>query len=290
MFKVMTWNLENLFRPHTEGGPESEAVYQEKLEGLAATINAQAPDALSVQEVGDPAALDDLVQLLDGSWHQRVSQHPDQRHIRVAWLTQHEISGSEDVLAVPEHLEPVQVDDTGTSLAEMGRGAVAVTIQRDTGSTLRLVTTHLKSKLLTFPGGRFQPDDEGQRARFAAYALYRRAAEAATLRVWATAALGSSDPLILTGDLNDTVQAATTQLLQGPPRFRDRNRGLRPPRPRRHTTALESRAVNARRQELLAHQQRPQRTDRPHPRLRRTRQTTRVGQRRSRDRPAPALR
>ena len=35
--------------------------------------------------------------------------------------------------------------------------------------------------------------------------------------MWATAALGSSDPLILTGDLNDTVQAATTQLLQGPP-------------------------------------------------------------------------
>ena len=130
MFKVMTWNLENLFRPHTEGGPDSEAVYQEKLEGLAAKINEQEPDALSVQEVGDPAALDDLVQLLDGSWHQRVSQHPDQRHIRVAWLTQHEISGSEDILAFPEHLKPVQVDDAGKSLAEMGRGAVAVTIQR----------------------------------------------------------------------------------------------------------------------------------------------------------------
>ena len=82
------------------------------------------------------------------------------------------------------------------------------------------MTTHLKSKLLTFPGGRFEPRDENERARFAAYALYRRAAEAATLRVWVTAALanaGENRPLILTGDLNDTVQAATTQLLLGPP-------------------------------------------------------------------------
>jgi endonuclease/exonuclease/phosphatase family metal-dependent hydrolase len=218
VFKVMTWNVENLFRPHTEGGPDSDVVYEAKLNGLAATINAQAPDALSVQEVGDPAALDDLVDLLDGSWHQRVSQHPDQRHIRVAWLTQHEITASEDILDFAEHLEPVQVDDDGTRLGEMGRGAVAITVQRDDGSPIRLATTHLKSKLLTFPGGQFQPHDEGQRARFAAYALYRRAAEAATLRAWATSALAQPNQLlILTGDLNDTVQAATTQLLLGPP-------------------------------------------------------------------------
>ena len=49
---------------------------------------------------------------------------------------------------------------------------------------MRLVTTHLKSKLLTFPGGRFNPHDETERARYATYALDRRAAEAATLRVW----------------------------------------------------------------------------------------------------------
>jgi hypothetical protein len=40
------------------------------------------------------------------------------------------------------------------------------------------------------------------------------------LRVWATAALGGAGDarhVILAGDLNDTVQAATTQLLLGPP-------------------------------------------------------------------------
>src|SRR5262249_57942210 len=73
--------------------------------------------------------------------------------------------------------------------------------------------------LLSFPGNRFQPHDEGERARYGTYALDRRAAEAAALRVWVTAALDEGDhpPLILTGDLNDTTQAATTQLLFGPP-------------------------------------------------------------------------
>ena len=220
MFKVMTWNVENLFKPGSPSGPPSQAVYDAKLQGLASTVNAQAPDALSVQEIGDPAALDDLVQLLPGTWHRHVSTHPDHRGIRVAWLTRHAITGSEDIFEFPAPLLPVQADDGGSSLGLAGRGAAAISVESGTGKTVRLVTTHLKSKLLTFPGGRFQPHDEGERARFAAYALYRRAAEAAMLRVWVTGSLaddGENRPLILTGDLNDTVQAATTQVLQGPP-------------------------------------------------------------------------
>jgi endonuclease/exonuclease/phosphatase family metal-dependent hydrolase len=52
------------------------------------------------------------------------------------------------------------------------------------------------------------------------YALSRRAAEAAALRDWATAALTGAwrdQPLLVCGDLNDTLDAATTQLLYGPP-------------------------------------------------------------------------
>ncbi len=217
----MTWNLENLFKPGHASGPPTQAVYDEKIQGLASTINDQSPDALAVQEIGDPAALDDLVQhLTGGNWHPRVSKHPDVRGIRVAWLTRRAITAPEDILDFPTHLQPVQVDDAGGTLGVMGRGAVAITVQSDSGASVRLVTTHLKSKLLTFPGGRFNTQDEDERARFGAYALYRRAAEATTLRVSVTAALGGAGenrPLILTGDLNDTVQAATTQLLLGPP-------------------------------------------------------------------------
>lgn len=138
----------------------------------------------------------------------------------MAWLARRQITGSADIVAFPEHLAPVQADDQAATEATMGRGAVAVTVQTDSGQTIQAVTTHLKSKLLTFPGGRFAPRDEDERARFAAYALYRRAAEATTLRVWATSVLADTaehPAVLLTGDLNDTMQAATTQLLLGPP-------------------------------------------------------------------------
>jgi predicted extracellular nuclease len=72
---------------------------------------------------------------------------------------------------------------------------------------------------LTFPGGRFSPRDEDERARFATYALFRRAAEAATVRAAATTILNRNDraQLVVLGELNDTVDAQTTQLFNGPP-------------------------------------------------------------------------
>jgi endonuclease/exonuclease/phosphatase family metal-dependent hydrolase len=220
VFKVMTWNAENLFRPGAPSGPASEAVFEQKLQGLASVIDAQSPDALALQEVGDPAALDDLVDRLSGDWHRRISSHPDRRGIRVAWLTRSAIVEAEEIVAFPPGLAAVQSDDEGGSEATMGRGVLAVTVQHVGGEVVQLVTAHLKSKLLTFPGGRFQPIDEDERARFAAYALYRRTAEATTLRVSASAALadaGQSRRVIVSGDLNDTPEAATTQLLLGPP-------------------------------------------------------------------------
>jgi len=62
--------------------------------------------------------------------------------------------------------------------------------------------------------------DCDERARYGVYALDRRAAEAAALRDWATAALNGAwagQPLLVCGDLNDTMEAATTELLFGPP-------------------------------------------------------------------------
>jgi hypothetical protein len=55
VFKVMSWNLENLFRPGSPSGPSSSAAYTTKLDGLAAVINGQAPDALT----SDPTSRSD---------------------------------------------------------------------------------------------------------------------------------------------------------------------------------------------------------------------------------------
>jgi endonuclease/exonuclease/phosphatase family metal-dependent hydrolase len=220
MVVVGTWNLENLFHPGTDFGPSDEPAYEAKLTALAGVIDRLAPDVLAVQEVGDPEALADLVDRLDGDWETETSTVFDAHHpIRVGVLSRLPLSEVEHISQFPAPLAPVQVDDDGNTIDAMGRGALRVRVVAG-AHQLDVVTCHLKSKLLSFPGGRFQPHDEAERARFAAYALDRRAAEAVTVRACADRLLdghGDERAVIVLGDLNDEPLAATTQILLGPP-------------------------------------------------------------------------
>ena len=179
-------------------------------------IDAAAPDVLALQEVGDPRALDDLVALLDGSWDVATSTVFQRGHpIRVAVVSRLPIREVDQISAFPQRLAPVQAGDDGATLDAMPRGALRVR-----AGDLELLACHLKSKLLTFPGGRFAPRNEGERARYAAYALQRRGAEAVTVRGAADALLvgaGDERMVVVLGDLNDEPLAATTQVFLGPP-------------------------------------------------------------------------
>ncbi|MET9680697.1 endonuclease/exonuclease/phosphatase family protein [Streptomyces coeruleorubidus] len=215
-----TWNLENLYRPGGPYGPEDEAAYGAKLAALAAVITELDPAVLGVQEVGDPEALKDLAGMLDDDWQLALSEHPDSRGIRVGFLSRTGVTVLADTTAFPAELRPVQVDDSGATVTRAGRGFLAVEVEEVEGGPLRVAVCHLKSKLLSYPNGRFQPRDEGERARYGAYALYRRAAEATALRALADELLdgdGQGRDVAVLGDLNDEVQAATTQILLGPP-------------------------------------------------------------------------
>ncbi|MFE1248134.1 endonuclease/exonuclease/phosphatase family protein [Streptomyces sp. NPDC058766] len=214
-----TWNLENLYRPGGPYGPKDDTAYEAKLAALAAVITELDPTLLGVQEVGDPEALKDLAGMLDDDWHLALSEHADVRGIRVGFLSRAELSVVADSTAFPEPLRPVQVDDEGATAARAGRGFLAVEAEAG-GGPLKVAVCHLKSKLLSYPDGRFQPRDEGERARYGAYALYRRAAEATALRSLADELLdgdGRARDVAVLGDLNDEVRAATTQILLGPP-------------------------------------------------------------------------
>lgn len=216
---IGTWNLENLYRPGGPFGPKDKTAYETKLASLAATINALQPQVLGVQEVGDPAALEDLAALLEGTWHITLSEHADDRGIRVGFLTSLPVFVVADRVAFPERLRPVQSEDSGGTVARAGRGVLAVTVSTR-AFFFDAVVCHLKSKLISYPGGRFQPHDEGERARYGAYALYRRTAEATVVRAVADELLkgdGREHDVAVLGDLNDEVAAATTQLLLGPP-------------------------------------------------------------------------
>jgi endonuclease/exonuclease/phosphatase family metal-dependent hydrolase len=222
---VGTWNLENLFRPGGKFGPPDEATYRAKLAALAVTINTTKPDVLGVQEVGDPDALADLVAILDGDWHVELSKHFEADHpIRVGVLSRRPLQVIQDAADFPDRVTFLQVDDSTQRCHQMGRGALAVGVELDSGQRLVVTVCHLKSKLLSYPaadgGTRFFPRNEGERARYAGYALFRRAAEAVTVRALADHLLdghGQIRPVIVLGDLNDEPLAATTQILLGPP-------------------------------------------------------------------------
>ncbi len=218
MTRLGTWNLENLARPGgPAGAPDDQRAYEEKLDTIAATITGLAPDVLAVQEVLDPSALDDLVDRLDGSWHTALAD-PDTRGIRVGMLSRAASSDLEQIRDFTDGLSPVQADDDGGTLSRLGRPGLRARV-RIGGRTIEVISVHLKSKLLTFPDGRFTPHDEDERTRYAVYALHRRAAEAAGIRSRVTGLL-TQDPgaaVVVAGDLNDEPQAATTQILHGPP-------------------------------------------------------------------------
>ncbi len=221
----MTWNVQNLFDVGHEAGPATRAAFETKLASLATVIDEARPHVLGLQEVGSDTALANLQRALVHRMPYRALGEPDSRGIRVAFLSTRVLRDVETIRCFPDGLLPIQVGDDPAGPAgpplmnQMGRSGLQATI-RANNSNVRIVTCHLKSKLLTFPGGRFSTDDPDERARGAAYALFRRTSEAATLRVHANVALdgqGRTEPYVLLGDFNDEVDAATTQILNGPP-------------------------------------------------------------------------
>jgi predicted extracellular nuclease len=222
--RLMSWNVQNLFEAGTPDGPKTAADFNAKIAALAAIIDGFEPDVLALQEVGSDAALAVLQQKVPGLRH-RVLGVPDPRGIRVALLSRRVLRDRADIAAFPDQLLPTQTGDDPpgpagpATMNQIGRPALQATI-RHGNRDIVVIACHLKSKLLTYPGGRFFPRDEGERARFAGYSLNRRSGEAVALRSHLNDVLGGSGtvvPVVLAGDFNDELTAATTQIFSGPP-------------------------------------------------------------------------
>jgi endonuclease/exonuclease/phosphatase family metal-dependent hydrolase len=229
---VMTWNVQNLFRP-AAGDADAAARYDQKLDALAGVIDAVSPDVVALQEVGGAEEVADLATRCAADFDHQLTGLPDRRGIRVALMSTRRLSHRTDVEVLPGGVLPVQTADPDVTSDRVGRGILAASV-RAGGETVWIVACHLKSKLLSFPGGpggatRFSPRDEGERLRYAGYALFRRAAEAMTCRALLDTLLtapgdapgegrgrGTELPVVFVGDLNDEPQAATTQILSGP--------------------------------------------------------------------------
>jgi endonuclease/exonuclease/phosphatase family metal-dependent hydrolase len=227
-FTAMTWNVENLFPPgHFVSARKAvtDEEYNAKLEYLAQMILTIRPDVLALQEIGSSESsavqpLADLQNSLNGQYpHKALSGYPDRRGIRVGFLSRFPIMERSEFVsfalgefaAVPDwHPNPPST--------RMGRGLLKIEVEPIAGVRIRLVTVHLKSKLITYPGGRFAPKSEDERAIGAGLGLLRRTAEAVTVRSYLNDLMTpeSTTRTIVLGDFNDEPRAATTQLFMGP--------------------------------------------------------------------------
>ena len=244
-FTVMTWNVQNLFLPSHNDGPDDQATFQQKLDSLAAVINQEKPHVLALQEVGPNGALGHLQAALTHQMPHAIEGQPDRRGIRVAFLSTEQFQSTRHLRPFPNLIRPVQTkdpifDDLNTPedeslTAMMGRGSLEVSVSIG-GTLVTVISAHFKSKLISYArqtgvvgGSRFQPNDEGERYRYAAYGLYRRTGEAVTIRQRlneiladpndpgnVAAGTGQNTALVFCGDLNDEVEAATTQIIRGP--------------------------------------------------------------------------
>ena len=218
-FTAMTWNLENLFWPGGEYGPPTREILDEKLANIAGVVAEVQPDVIAVQEIGDQGAFSALQTALGGAYpHARLSWAPDVRGIRVGFLSRFELTRVQGLSDFPGGgLLGVPGAD-GRAITRLGRGLLKVTVEPAPDRPVNLATIHLKSKLLTYPDGRFSAFNEGEEAWAGGLALLKRAAEAVAVRQFVIhLTKGNTTPLILLGDLNDVPEAATNQILTGSP-------------------------------------------------------------------------
>lgn len=227
-FTAMTWNVENLFPPgHPISAQKvvSEEDYNAKLEYLAQIILTIRPDVLALQEIGggqssEAHPLDDLQARLNDLYpFKALSSYPDARGIRVGFLSHFSISARQDFVSfAPGELAAVPDWYPNAPSIRMGRGVLKVEVEPVVGLRIRLITAHLKSKLITYPGGRFAPRNEDERATGAGLGLLRRTAEAVTVRKHLNEMMTpeATTQTVVLGDFNDEPHAATTQMFLGP--------------------------------------------------------------------------
>lgn len=122
-------------------------------------------DVACLQEVGGEQPLADLVAATAGSLPHSAIGQPDDRGIRVAVIARFPITERYDWVDFPAGGLPEVPDVDGGVLTAMGRGAPETVLALDAGEQVRVVTAHLKSKILSYPDDRRIPLDENERAR-----------------------------------------------------------------------------------------------------------------------------
>lgn len=235
-FRVANFNVENLILPDTRYYDRlilTQEEYDAKVNWIASIFNRVAPDIVGIEELWSDEALADAVRR---SFHfanganivapgtskaenvkGRVAQRP-----RLALVSRFPVSDVETIthfpdtarIHIPLRVADGSITDIPVAIDQFQRPVLKARVDVE-GTPVLVFVAHLKSK-----GPIIATGEDGQDPWQASMGMARstmvRAAEAVALRHLILAELARSrTPVIVLGDLNDTREAASTQIVCG---------------------------------------------------------------------------
>ncbi len=244
-FRVASFNVENLIPPdirYYDRLKDTREQYEAKANWIASILNRAKADIVGVQEVWLEEALTDVAKrsfafaagahiVAPGATRaENLTGHLAKRP-RLGLISRYPIKAVSSIQAFPPSINltvPLRVDGgvvkpVPIAIPQFQRAILRAVVDVQ-GLDLTVYVAHLKSKGPLIGEGE-DGDDPFIASLGQARATFVRAAEAAALRHLILADLkDSKKPVIVLGDLNDTPDAASTQIVRGPTPHKDMDR------------------------------------------------------------------
>ncbi|MEM6763576.1 MAG: endonuclease/exonuclease/phosphatase family protein [Bacteroidota bacterium] len=215
-FTLGSFNLYNLSLPQVAYYPErsyTEEAYQKKLIWIGKQLDRMQADIVGFQEIFHKYALKDALQkstYLDGAYHVICSERKDTPSVGLA--SRFPISDFEEIIDYPLALE---MDGVTIPLHQFKRPILKAKVNISDDLSITVFVVHMKSKRPDIQKGE-DPRDPIHRSLGKARSLIRRTTEALAIRkVLVDELRHGNQPVILLGDVNDTGQAVSSQIVSG---------------------------------------------------------------------------
>lgn len=222
-FKVGTFNVYNLISPdkfYYGNKKYKPDVYEKKIRWIGAQLDRMKADVIGFQEVWEEKALQDAIDQSESFQGAKIVVAKEAGNTpSVALASKLPIISHQVVENFPESAQ-LQIEGEELALKKFSRPILCVQVELRKGFECTFVVAHLKSKRPDLAEGADE-NDPLEQAKGKVRSLIRRAAESVAMRsVLLELLKDRTDPVIALGDLNDSPEAVTTQLISGEPPWR----------------------------------------------------------------------
>ena len=225
-FSIATFNTYNLVLPEVtfyENKKYTKAQYAAKKSWLQHQIEQMQPAIIGFQEIFHLAALKETLTEIPGFEHVNLFMSPETGSAPcVALATRFPLENPTVIEQFPAAAQ-LSIEDAPIPILRFQRPVVRATVKVDAASgpiDLSVFVVHLKSKRPLIDKGA-DPDDPLQIALGSAKSLMIRAAEATALRqILVETMRNNANPVVVMGDINDSVTAVTSEIIAGSPPYK----------------------------------------------------------------------